>query len=133
MNASLPKRIGIAVVEHAGRYLVGTRGPDGPLAGYAEFPGGKCLADETPEACSIRECQEETQLAIVVDRLLLRREHTYPHAIVDLHFFLCHPLNEESVCDEHCGFRWVSGNELPRLTFPEANAPLVEMLAMGQI
>ena len=57
MSNPSPKRIGIAVVEHEGRYLVGTRGPDGPLAGYAEFPGGKCLPDELPEMCAIRECQ----------------------------------------------------------------------------
>ena len=52
------KRIGIAVVEHAGRYLVGIRGPDVPLAGYAEFPGGKCLPNESPEDCAVRECRD---------------------------------------------------------------------------
>ena len=36
-------RVGIAVVEHANQYLVGVRGPIGPLAGYDEFPGGKCI------------------------------------------------------------------------------------------
>ena len=120
--------IGIAVVEHAGCYLIGTRGPDGPLFGYAEFPGGKCLPDESPEACAVRECLEETHLAITVDRLLLRQEHTYPHATVDLHFYLCHPTEVVSVRDVHDGFRWIPAIELPRLKLPEANAPVVQLL-----
>ena len=66
------KRIGIAVVEQAGHYLVGLRGPDVPLAGYAEFPGGKCLPNESPEDGAVRECREESGLLVTVDRLLLR-------------------------------------------------------------
>eukprot|EP00913_Durusdinium_trenchii_P035339 g33069.t1 len=54
--------IGIAVVEHAGQYLVGVRGDDGPLPGKAEFPGGKCRAGEMPRDCAVRECLEETGL-----------------------------------------------------------------------
>ncbi len=121
-------RIGIAIVEHAGCYLIGTRGPDGPLPGYAEFPGGKCLPNEPPEACAVRECWEETQLAITVDRLLLRQEYAYSHATVDLHFYLCHPTEADSVRDVHDGFRWIPAQELPRLNLPEANAPVVRLL-----
>lgn len=122
------KSIGIAVVEHAGRYLVGIRAPDVPLAGYAEFPGGKCLEGESPEACAVRECHEESGLLVTVERLLLRREHSYPHATVDLHFVLCHPTEAASVSDEHRGFRWIPREQLESLKFPEANEPLIAML-----
>lgn len=128
MVDSLPRQIGVAVVEHAGRYLIGTRGPDGPLPGYAEFPGGKCFPGEPPEDCTIRECQEETGLAVTVERLLLRRGFVYPHAVVDLHFFLCHPTSSVDVAADHNGFRWVPSHELPNLKLPEANAPIVELL-----
>jgi mutator protein MutT len=120
--------IGIAVVEFKGRYLIGTRGPEVSLAGYAEFPGGKCLANELPEDCAVRECVEETGLAVTAERLLLRREFTYPHATVDLHFFLCHPECAASVRDDHRGFRWIPKEELLALRFPEANAPLISLL-----
>ena len=128
MSTSAIKRIGIAVVEHAGRYLVGLRGPDVPLAGYAEFPGGKCLADESPEDCAVRECHEESGLFVTVDRRLLRREHSYPHATVDLYFILCRPTEAASVSDEHQGFRWVPRDQLASLKFPEANEPLIKLL-----
>ncbi len=128
MTSSVVKRIGIAIVEQSGTYLVGTRGPDSPLAGYAEFPGGKCLADEEPATCAMRECFEETGLAITVERLLLRRDFTYSHARVDLHFFLCHPAEPSQIETEYNGYRWVPVNELPSLKFPEANELVVHLL-----
>lgn len=128
MSEFAPKRVGIAVVEHLGTYLVGTRGPDSPLPGYAEFPGGKCQPGESEEDGTVRECLEEAQLAVVVERLLLRREFTYPHATVDLHFFLCHPAPGESVQDNHNGFRWVPAADLRKLKLPAANSPVVDLL-----
>lgn len=128
MSTSSPKRIGIAVVEHDGGYLIGTRGPDSPLPGYAEFPGGKCQPDESAEECAVRETLEETGLNVIIERLLLRREFSYPHATVDLHFFLCHPHDVSMVREEHHSFRWLPVRELATLKFPEANAPLVAML-----
>lgn len=123
------KRIGIAIVEQDGHYLIGTRGPDVPLAGYAEFPGGKCGQGEAPEDCAVRECMEETGLSVVVERLLMRREHAYSHATVDLHFYLCHPSPEVSLTGKPQGFRWVPANDLAALPFPEANFDVVSLLS----
>ena len=128
MASNIIKRIGIAIVEQAGHYLIGTRGPDVPLAGFAEFPGGKCGEGETPEACAVRECLEETSLAVQIERLLMRCEHTYPHGTVDLHFYLCHPTTEVSLTDDQRGFRWVPAKNLATLPFPEANADVVRLL-----
>lgn len=120
--------IGIAVVEHHGSYLVGRRGTAGPLADYAEFPGGKCLPQEVPAACAVRECHEETGLAVKMDELLLRRKFQYEHATVDLHFWRCSPVNKHDIREEHNGFRWINAKDLAQLRFPEANVPLIEML-----
>lgn len=113
---------------HAGRYLVGVRGDDGPLPGLAEFPGGKCQPDESPAACAVRECREETGLAVVPVRLLLRQQFEYPHGAVDLHFWLCEPADPQAVADDHAGFRWVGRGELRSLPFPEGNRELLALL-----
>jgi 8-oxo-dGTP diphosphatase len=122
------KTIGIAVVEHEGRYLVGIRGPEGPLPGYAEFPGGKCDRDESPAGTAIRECFEETGLRVEIVEPLLEREFDYPHGRVDLRFFLCRPTTGSNVSDLRGTFRWAGATELARLTFPEANGPVIDKL-----
>lgn len=124
-----PKQIGIAVVEFGRRYLVGIRGAGVPLAGYAEFPGGKCLAGESATACAVRECREESGLAVVADRMLQRVEFEYPHGRVDLHFILCHPAQADDVLERHGEFGWVAAEKLKSLKFPEANASIVEELS----
>jgi 8-oxo-dGTP diphosphatase len=121
-------RIGIAIVEHAGRFLVGQRAEDSPLPGLAEFPGGKCLEEETPAECAIRECREETGLQVVPVRLLDERAHDYPHGRVELHFWLCEPADAGRIEETHRRFRWVSQEELKTLDFPEANRHVVNLL-----
>jgi 8-oxo-dGTP diphosphatase len=128
-SPATPKRIGIAVVMHAGRVLVGVRGPDVPLPGLSEFPGGKCEADESPEACAVRECLEETGLHVEAAGLLAEYEWTYPHATVRLHFVECRPRNAVDVREAHQGYRWAEAAELLRLEFPEANGRIVKCVA----
>ncbi len=120
--------IGIAVAEHAGRFLIGLRGDGGPLPGYAEFPGGKCRPGESPAACAVRECAEETGLRVDVVELLWNRPYDYPHAQVDLHFFLCRPADPCDVAERHGDFHWVPLAQLRELRFPPANEPVIALL-----
>ena len=122
------KTIGIAVVESFGKYLVGVRGPDVPLAGCAEFPGGKCLDNEAPFDCAVRECFEESGLAVVPLRLLYQCVFDYPHDQVELNFVLCQPCRAADVLDHHEGFSWVKAQDLCRLKFPAANIAVIELL-----
>lgn len=120
--------IGIAVVEHRGRYLVGTRPPGTELAGCAEFPGGKCRPGESSGVCACRECLEETGLEVCAVDLLMKRRFTYPHGTFDLNFWLCRPGPKATVAENHNGYRWVPRAELGSLKFPEANTPLIAVL-----
>lgn len=126
--AERPRAIGIAVVIHAGRVLVGIRGPDGPLPGLAEFPGGKCEPGETPEACAIRECAEESGLAVAVEERLGDVVWEYPHGRVHLHFVLCRPLQAADVQPQHHGFRWLLPDQLAAVEFPEANRSVLALV-----
>ncbi len=122
------KQIGIAIVEHDGRYLVGERGPDVPLAGFAEFPGGKFQDDESAFDCAVRECIEESGLTVAPSRLLQVREFEYPHGWVELHFVVCHPVRRADVRDLHNGFRWETVERLLQMKFPEANTDVIALL-----
>ena len=126
---SSPTRIGIAIVESDGHFLVGCRKADVPLPGLAEFPGGKCETDETPRSCAVRECREETGLVVVPSEQLATVLHTYPHGSVELHFWRCRlgpgmPANARPIAP----FRWITAAELAKLEFPAANQTVLEQL-----
>ena len=57
-----------------GQFLVGLRPEGSHLAGCAEFPGGKVEPGEKPSAAAVRECAEETGLAVRSERSLGERE-----------------------------------------------------------
>ncbi len=119
-------RIAIAVVQHAGLALVGVRGPEGPLAGYWEFPGGKVLPDEDPADAAVRECREETGLAVRILGSLGQVAHTYPHGQLDINFFTAEPLEPGQA--PRAPFRWMPIAELSAGLFPPANAEMIAQL-----
>jgi mutator protein MutT len=123
-----PTRVGIAVVEHQGRFVVGVRSGDEVLPHAAEFPGGKCRPEENPEDCVVRECWEETGLSVETVRLLDYRRHNYAHGEVELHFWLCRLVAGQDPAAIRSPFRWAERDELPALPFPDANIPVIKLL-----
>jgi 8-oxo-dGTP diphosphatase len=120
-----PTPIAIAVVEQEGRFLVGMRPEGVPLAGYAEFPGGKVRADETIDATACRECREEAGLEVVPSGPPEIVDWQYDHGAVRLHFVPCRVV---AAREPRAPFRWVERSELALLSFPPANAALVASL-----
>jgi 8-oxo-dGTP diphosphatase len=125
--------VAIAVVFGAdGRLLICKRKADTVLGGYWEFPGGKCHPGEGPEACAVREVEEETALVVRPMRALPIIEHAYPHARVRLHPFVCRHEVGTVELREIADARWIMPAELADYRFPEANAPLLaSIMAAG--
>ncbi len=128
MPARAPIEIAIAVVEREGCFLIGPRDASLPLGGLWEFPGGKIESGETPAAAAVRECLEETGIAVEVLRELLVHEETYEHAKVRLHFLAARPAVNSST-EPRPPFRWVPRAELGRYEFPSGNRDLLKLLA----
>jgi 8-oxo-dGTP diphosphatase len=122
-------RIAIAVLEHRGRWLVGTRPAGALLEGCDECPGGKLRPGEAPFEGAVRECREETGLLVEPIELLSVVEHAYPHGAVQLHFVLCRLPFEAAAPLEAAGpWRWVATAALRGLSFPAANSAVVSEL-----
>ena len=124
--------VAIAVVYAGdGRVLICKRKADTVLGGYWEFPGGKCGAGEGPEACAVREVEEETGLVVEPVRALEVIEHEYPHARVRLHPFVCRHRAGVVEFREVAEARWVMPGELGEYRFPEANGSLLASIMGG--
>jgi 8-oxo-dGTP diphosphatase len=124
-----PTRVGIALIRRGGCALIRQRPPGTAMAGYWEFPGGKCEPGESPESATARECREETGLDVGVERLRREISYRYPHAWVHLSYFDCATLDPDANPDPSTGFRWVALESLPGLVFPDANEPILLELA----
>lgn len=121
-----PTPIAIAVVEHAGKFLVGPRPEGVPLAGLWEFPGGKVQPGETPESAAIRECLEETGIEVTVQAAYPDHVQQYDHDHVRLYFFSCRPIDPE--VGPRDPFRWVERERMARIEFPRGNRGLLQQL-----
>ncbi len=120
------QRVAVVVVLHEGRVLVGRRSGEQPLAGFWEFPGGRVVPGETPRAAAVRECREETGLAVCIGPRLMTVSHDYAHASVDVHFYCGAPAARPAA--PLPPFRWVPVRSLGELVFPPANAPVLRWL-----
>jgi mutator protein MutT len=125
MNVA-PTDIAIAVVEHAGRFLIGRRPTGAPLPGLWEFPGGKVEPGETPAEAAVRECREETGLEIEVVGEFPVHTETYEHGFVRLHFFQCRASEIPASLDAR--FHWAERAKLTEYEFPRGNDRLIALL-----
>ena len=121
--------IAIAVVEEAGRVLIGRRPAGVPLAGLWEFPGGKVLTGETCAEAAARECLEETGVEVIVGMSHQTVRHDYEHGGVELHFLACRPKDSRPARHP---FVWVPRMDLDKYEFPAANAAIVALLRSGE-
>lgn len=124
--------VGVAVVLHEGRCLVGVRSTGQVLAGHAEFPGGKCEPGESFAECATRETLEETGLEVVPLRCLRRVDHDYAHGAVSIEFWQCDVSSGAASFAPTSPFDWIPVETLSSLPFPEANREIVrELVSQG--
>jgi mutator protein MutT len=120
-----------AVIEQRERFLVTRRLAGTHLSGMWEFPGGKCDAGETHEACLARELAEELGVESSIGEEITTVEHAYPERTVRLHFRRCKITGEpRSLLGQE--IRWVTREDLGTLEFPEADRGLIKLLRAPQ-
>ncbi len=108
--------------------LVTLRPTDKMLGGLWEFPGGKCLENESLEACLKREILEELGLHVRVREHFMDVKHAYSHFKITLHMFHCDYLGGEPILDGVDDYRWIFPQELLDLPFPAADGRVIREL-----
>ena len=125
-----PRVIEVAagLVFRDGRLLVTQRPAGGHLAGLWEFPGGKREGTESFAECLRRELWEELAIEVDVLEVVESLTHSYPEKTVRLEFFRCRWKQHEPQALSCAAFRWVQARDLAGLSFPAADARLLEHL-----
>ena len=116
----------IAVVVSGGKVLICQRKDDDTLGGFWEFPGGKVEDGESFTDCLARELREEIDIVAEPVAQLTTIEHTYPHAKIRLHPFVCRHVEGEPKLLECQAACWIEPHELRDRRFPPANEKLIE-------
>lgn len=119
-----------ALVDVDGRVLLCQRPEGKQLAGLWEFPGGKVEAGETPEACLIRELEEE--LGIRVSHACLApfvfASHEYESFHLLMPLYLVRRWEGQVTNREHKAMAWVRPIDMDSYPMPPADGPLVAWL-----
>lgn len=122
--------VACALVDPDGRVLVQERPLGRPLAGFWEFPGGKLRASESPEACLVRELEEE--LGIRVDPACLAplafASHTYETFHLLMPLWICRKWKGEPEGREGQTLRWLRPRALREIRLLPADLPLIPFL-----
>jgi len=125
--------IGVGVVWDRDRQkiLIDRRLPDGELAGYWEFPGGKIEAGETAADCIKRELQEELAIDVEVGDHLITVDFEYETLRVSLVVHHCIHISGEPQAIACSEIRWVTVDQLSSYQLPAANYEIVQVLTDG--
>ena len=119
-----------ALVDSDGRVLLCQRPEGKQLAGLWEFPGGKVEPGETPEACLIRELDEELGIAVnpacLAPFVFASHEYESFHLLMPL--YLVRRWEGFARAREHKALAWVKPKDMDAYPMPPADPPLVAWL-----
>jgi 8-oxo-dGTP diphosphatase len=119
-----------AMIDPDGRVLICQRPEGKQLAGLWEFPGGKVELGETPEACLIRELNEELGVTATAACLapFVFASHAYEGFHLLMPLYLLRRWEGFVQRKEHAALAWVRPETLFDYPMPPADTPLCAWL-----
>lgn len=113
-----------------GRVLVAQRPAGKHLAGFWEFPGGKCEPREAAIDALRRELHEEIGIRVESAQPLIAVPHTYPEKRIVLDVWNVETYTGVPHARETQALRWIGVDELVHLPMPQADVPVVAALRL---
>ena len=131
MAKKIIKVAGVAIIDQdKNKVLAGKRNADRLVGGMWEFPGGKIEKGETPQEAAKRELKEEFHDEVQVGPQLGETvSYEYDFGIVKLTVFFAKLLTNNFDLVAHSEVEWLSADEVQKLNWVPADAPLVKELA----
>jgi len=120
----------VALIDDDNRVLLASRPEGKAMAGLWEFPGGKVMDGETPEAALIRELKEELAIDITESCLapLTFASHSYDDFHLIMPLFVCRIWKGLPTPQEGQTLKWVRPMNFRDYPMPPADEPLVALL-----
>jgi 8-oxo-dGTP diphosphatase len=118
-----------ALIAEEQRILIAQRDRSKRFGRQWEFPGGKVMQGETPEACLRREIEEELNLKVRVDEHFCTVHHEYPDFSIELMAFWCTIVGGSLELEEHEQVQWVTVPEMKKYDFVEADLNIIVALS----
>jgi 8-oxo-dGTP diphosphatase len=133
-GARAPVDVAVGIlIRPDGRFLLASRPPGKPYAGYWEFPGGKLEPGESVEHALTRELHEELGITIGAVRRWVVRVFDYPHARVRLHFCRVFDWDGELHARELQDYGFFAVDDLPHGPLLPATVPVLRWLSLPSI
>lgn len=131
MAKNIIKVAGVAIIDQdKNKVLAGKRNADRLVGGMWEFPGGKIEKGETPQEAAKRELKEEFHDEVQIGPQLGETvSYEYDFGIVKLTVFFAKLLTNNFDLVAHSEVEWLSADEVQKLNWAPADAPLVKELA----
>ena len=117
-----------AVIKKNNLYFIAQRNRNKHFAYYWEFPGGKVDNQETFENALKREIKEELSINIRVFNHIASEKHKDEKIDVNVHYFLCEPLNENIILSEHEDMKWLQKNDLTQFKMAPGDSKIIKYL-----
>lgn len=131
MAKKIIKVASVAIIDQdKNKVLAGKRNADRLVGGMWEFPGGKIEKGETPQEAAKRELEEEFHDEVQIGPQLGETvSYEYDFGIVKLTVFFAKLLTNNFDLVAHSEVEWLSADEVQKLNWAPADAPLVKELA----
>ncbi len=126
-----PRRERVAagiLLDAEGRVLITDRTGAVSMRDFWEFPGGKLMPGEAPEAALQRELSEELGISVESFEHFQSIAHEYPEKVVVIDFFLVSAWSGTPSGIEGQQLSWMSAGDLDPDVLLPADLPVVESL-----
>lgn len=117
-----------ALIWDGDKFLICQRPKQKARALLWEFAGGKVEPGETKEQALIRECREELDVCLQVEKPFQEVLHHYPDITVRLTLFTAQIAEGSPKALEHEAIKWISPSESDQYEFCPADVSFIEKI-----